>query len=138
MTSYKRTALTFAIALLFPLLIHYGIETFYPTPHPETVALSGQVHTLSSPNTRSTDAFIVKYNQHQKITFYVNVILGLIVILLGTVIKFDTIGSGLIFGGAITLLSGYLGYWSNLDAPLKFVSLLIAFLLILFIASRKS
>jgi hypothetical protein len=41
------------------------------------------------------------------------------------------------FGGIFSICDGYFNYWSELADVLKFVSLLIAFILLLFLGYRR-
>ena len=62
--------------------------------------------------------------------------LGLAAILIGAFLRFYAIGTGLILGGVATVAFGYWGYWQYIENWAKLVSLLVAFVILLFIGYR--
>ena len=57
--------------------------------------------------------------------------------LVGSYVKIASIGTGLIFGGMITVADGYAGYWNHLDGWARFVALLIALGVAIFVVHRR-
>lgn len=68
--------------------------------------------------------------------FYITAVIGVIAIIIGTIIQNSYLGAGLILGGTICLLYGYIVHWSNISDTFKFISFLIA-LVVLIIGSFK-
>lgn len=104
----KKFALGFGIAIILPMVIYYGVSTFSPAP---------------------------KWNDYY--LFYVAVPLGIFAILFGAFSPIQAIGTGLMFGGIFTLTEGYFCYWSELQDWMRFLSLLIAFVVLIYIGYRK-
>ena len=75
-----------------------------------------------------------RFQQH---LFAVAVPLGLVALLVGAFLRLPAMGTGLMFGGIFSICDGYFNYWSELADVLKFVSLLIAFILLLFLGYRR-
>jgi hypothetical protein len=48
------------------------------------------------------------------------------------------VGTGLIFGGVLTVLYGYGGYWGHLDNIIRVVSILAGISILIFLAYRLS
>ena len=60
--------------------------------------------------------------------------LGIAAIVIGTVISLPSVGTGLILGGIFAVANGYWGYWNYADDWLRFVSLILGFVILLFVA----
>lgn len=144
----KKFALGFGIAIILPMLVHYGVSTFSPAPKWEEryEQYSYQRYNNASPEEK---AKIDKerqekermWKQRQKVfqrnLFSVAVPVGLITIILGAIAPIQAIGTGLMFGGIFTLTEGYMFYWSELEDWMRFLSLLAAFVVLIFIGYRK-
>ena len=104
----KKFALALGIALIFPMTLYYGVRSFSP-PH---------------------DGHFETY------LFFVSVPMGIIAIIAGTLIPLQAVGTGLMFGGVLSITRGYWGYWAELPDPLRFVSLVVA-LIVLIVAGYK-
>jgi hypothetical protein len=63
--------------------------------------------------------------------------LGLITIVVGAFLPIPAIGTGLMFGGIFSVCDGYYNYWSELSSLWKFLSLLAAFIVLLFVGYKK-
>ena len=144
----KKIALGFSIAIVLPLLIHYGVATFYPEPKPEDYRLSPETTALAhgsfadqvkfgEEQRRTGDALAAAEAHFEQRLFIVAVPLGLVALLVGTFLPIPATGSGLMFGGIIAVCDGYFNYWDHLSASFKFFSLLAAFILLIFIGYRR-
>jgi hypothetical protein len=144
----KKIALGFGIAIVLPMLIHYGVATFFPEPKPEDYRMSPETIALrhGSPSDqakfeeeqrRTGDALEAAEAQFQRRLFAVAVPLGLVAVIIGTFLRLPAIGTGLMFGGIVTVCDGYFNYWDHLSASFKFISLLAAFILLIFVGYRK-
>lgn len=144
----KRFALGFGVAIILPLLVLYGVKTFSPAPSPETYQVKNYYNryskaTLSEKQKLGKEREILhkKYDlemkRFQKHLFFIAVPLGIGAILIGIFSPIPAVGSGLMFGGIFTLLEGYLNYWPELPAWMQFVSLLIAFIILILAGYKK-
>ena len=73
----------------------------------------------------------------QKHLFFVAVPLGIIAIVVGAFISIQAIGTGLMFGGIFSICDGYANYWYELSNPLKFASMLLAFIVLILVGLKK-
>jgi hypothetical protein len=143
----RQIAIGFGIAIIFPLLIHYGVATFHPAPKFESLTAS------LAPNANATaderKEYFAQQQQRQKayaeaakefarILVIVATPLGLAAILIGAYLSFQAIGTGLILGGILSVSWGYWSYWSYLDDWIRFVSLLAGFAILIFVGIRRA
>ena len=141
----KKFALGFGIAILFPMLIHYGVSTFSPAPNwkdymvlppspkssPEDFAKARQE---SRKKMQELEDSSKRFSKH---LFAVTTPIGIITIIVGSLIGVQAVGTGLMFGGIFTLLDGYFYYWSELENWMRFSSLLIAVVVLIIVGYRK-
>lgn len=144
----KKIALGFGIAIVLPMLIHYGVATFYPEPRPEdyrmapaTVALAhgsaADQAKFEEEQRHAGDALEAAEARFARRLFAVGVPLGLVALLVGTFLRLPAIGGGLMFGGIFAIIDGCFNYWEHLSAGFNFVSLLVAFIILMFVGYRK-
>jgi hypothetical protein len=131
----KKIALGFGIAVVFPMLIHYGVSTFVHPPKWEQFHLRGRYDESASP--LDMDAYKMAEKRFQEHLFAFAVPLGLVALMVGAYSRFPAVGAGLMFGGIFSIGDGYFTYWSELADALKFISLILAFLLLLFLGYRR-
>ena len=140
----KKIALGFGIAIVFPMLLHYGVSTWTPPPKwqdyqvpfnpqatPEEKAQQQAEQQKKDEERRIVEK---RFQQH---LFAVAVPLGLVALIVGAFLRLPAMGTGLMFGGIFSICDGYFNYWSELADVLKFLSLLIAFILLLFLGYRR-
>jgi hypothetical protein len=145
----KKFAVGFGIAIILPMLVHYGVSTFTPGPNwrdyhyqagyyqrlqkatPEEKAKLQQEREKSDAEYRDTQ------KRFQRHLFSVAIPVGIATIFLGAINPVQAIGTGLMFGGIFTLVDGYCWYWSELQDLIRFLSLLAAFLVLIFVGYRK-
>jgi len=136
----KKIALAFGIAIVLPMMLHYGVSTFVPKPKWEDYAVPGDDY--SSPQKgyerelkqKERRAAEKRFEQH---LFAVAVPVGLAAIGVGAFLRRAALGSGLMFGGIFSICDGYFNYWAELADVLKFGSLLAAFILLFFVGYRR-
>ena len=144
----KKFALGFGIAIILPMLVHYGVSTFSPAPkwQDRYGANDYQDYQNATPEEkarfnkeRSTKEtiWLEKEKIFEKHLFLVAVPIGIVAIIVGAVSPIQAIGTGLMFGGIFTLVDGYCWYWSELQDWMRFLSLLAAFVVLIFIGYRK-
>jgi len=148
----KKFALGFGIAILFPMLVHYGVWTFSPPPNSadfwKQYGSPGYLerYRTATPEeqkklTEQQDAAMDRLQEGEKrfnrYLFYVTTPVGIAAIIIGSVMTVVAIGTGLIFGGILALCDGYVWYWNELPNWLRFLSLLVAFTVLVIIGYRR-
>jgi len=144
----KKFALGFGIAIILPMLVHYGVSTFSPAPKWEDLygSYSYQRYDKATPEERAQIDKERKerdrlWREKQKIfqrnVFFVAVPVGITCIIVGAIMPIQAIGTGLMFGGIFSLTEGYMFYWSELQDWMRFLSLLVAFMVLIFVGYRK-
>ena len=144
----KKFALGFGIAVLLPMVIHYGVNTFSPRPKWQDY----KIENYYERHERATTAEKAKLEEErsrlekeqeehekrfQKHLFFVATPIGIAAIIVGSFVAVQAIGTGLMFGGIFTLMDGYIWYWSELENWMRFLSLLIAFIILILIGYRR-
>jgi len=144
----KKFAVGVGIAIIFPLMIHYGVSTFSPPPKWEDYRIKNyyEKHKRATPEeqkkleeeqNRLDEQRKKAEKRFQKHLFFVAVPLGIIAIIIGAFLSIQAIGTGLMFGGIFSVCDGYFNYWYELADPLKFVSMLITFIVLIFVGYKK-
>ena len=132
----KKFALGFGIAIALPLLIYYGVSTFSPPPKWQDYSPIGRPQT-SEESQRGMQQFNIHAQRFARHLFFVATPLGLAAIIIGAVTAVEAIGTGLMFGGIFTVIEGYFWYWSDLPPWMRFLSLLVAFGILILIGYRQ-
>ena len=144
----KKFALGFGIAVILPMLVHYGVSTFIPAPKWEDRyshyryqnyqnASSEEKAKIDKERQEAEKIWKEKEKIFQRHLFFVAVPIGIAAIIIGALSSIQAIGTGLMFGGIFTLMDGYICYWSELQDWMRFLSLLAAFIVLIFIGYRK-
>lgn len=143
----KKIALGFGIAIIFPMMIHYGVSTFVPRPKwRDYIVEEHRIHQDSTPEEKAehvaererlSNERRRKEKRFQTILFSVAVPLGMIAIIIGTFLPIQAVGTGLILGGIFSICNGFLNHWSELNDSLRFMSLLAALIVLIFIGYKK-
>jgi hypothetical protein len=140
----KKFAVGFGIAIIFPMMLHFGVSTFVPAPDWKDYQGDyewglGQVQSPESATQlqRQRDIFDEEQRVFQRALFSIAVPVGILVIILGSMLSMPAIGTGLMFGGIFSVLDGYLNYWTELPDSARFVSLLCAFVVLVWVGYRK-
>jgi hypothetical protein len=143
----RQIAIGFGIAIIFPLLIYYGVSTFYPPPKTENFiktncapgpeATAEQRRECAEKRRIEGQAYTATAREFARRLVFVAAPLGVAAILIGAYLPLYAIGTGLIFGGIFTVTFGYWGYWQYLEDWVRFISLLVGFAILLFIGYRR-
>lgn len=131
----RQHAITFGIAVIFPMLIYFGFLTFYPAPEvpaspPVTVIgkekTDDAAHKLALADFREKQrvAGLVK-EDFNRAMFSAMVPIGTAAILIAIFVPLVELRAGMIYGGVLTTLYGFVNYWSQIDHAAKFLSLLL-------------
>jgi hypothetical protein len=144
----KKIALGFGITIVFPMMIHYGVSTFTPQPKWKDYQVKNYYERHKRATPEEQKKLEVEKNRlqvqrrkdkkcFQKYLFFVAVPIGIIAIVIGAFLSIQTIGTGLMFGGIFSVCDGYFNYWSELADPLKFISMLLTFIVLLMVGYKK-
>ncbi len=144
----KKFALGFGIAIILPMLVHYGVSTFSRAPkwQDRYDQYSYQKYDKATPEERAkiekdrqekNRIWREKEKVFQRHLFFVTVPVGIASIIIGATLPIQAIGTGLMFGGIFSLTEGYMCYWSELQDWMRFLSLLAAFVVLIFVGYRK-
>jgi hypothetical protein len=143
----RQFAIGFGIAIIFPLLIHYGVATFHPAPNYQSFftlrpalpanATAEDRKEHAEQQKQRQDAYNEAARQFARVLALVSTPLGVAAIFVGAYLSLEAIGTGLILGGILSVAWGYWSYWSYLDDWIRFVSLLAGFAILLFVGVRR-
>ena len=146
----KRNILTIAIAVIFALFIGYGIDTFYEAPeyddyceeYARPIKLDIENQTEYDQQIQEQrdceyeyDAVIDPYERN---VFIITLIIGMIAIIMGGVIlHLESVSSGIMAGGVLTLIYGTTRYWGDMHKYLRFTVLTIVLIVLIWIGYKK-
>jgi hypothetical protein len=116
-------AIGFGIAVIFPLLIYYGVSTFHPAPKPREKKENEAAYNAAA------EAF-------SRVLVLAATLLGVGAVFVGTFLDIHFIGTGLVLGGIMSIAFGYWSYWRYLKDWMRFVSLLAGFAALLLVGVR--
>ena len=144
----KKIVLGFGIAFVFSAFVHYAICTIWKQPKwkdyrienyyekqqraslKEKKSLEAEKSRLEKQREKDMNGWRTKY-------FYFGLPVGIIAILIGSLVAAPAIGTGLLAGGIIVLMSSYGRYWQVMADLAKLISLGIVFALLLWIGYKK-
>lgn len=146
--SFKKFALAFGIAIILPMMLYNGASTISPKPKRGDYGIEALTEYMMEKDTAKQSQLKAEtktkaaareqiLSRHETTVFFVSVPIGILAIIIGGFLTAKTIGGGLIFGGIFSICDGYAQYWSNLSNGLRFVSLLIAFVVLVFVGYKK-
>jgi len=143
----RQIAIGFGIAVIFPLLVYYGVATFYPPPNradyfaelvsPGPSASAEERKEYSDRQRKAASDYSAAAKTFSRVLVLVATPLGVAAIFIGAFLSIHAIGTGLILGGIASVAFGYYGYWQYLDNWVRFVSLLAGFAILLFVGYRR-
>ena len=142
----REIAIGFGVAVVFPMLIYYGVSTFIHPPtgytyHREYVnspKLTPEENQAAKEGfQRAESASIEAERVFSLLLICVAAPLGYIAMVLGSLLPISGFGVGLMFGGIFAVIHGYWSHWSYLEDWVRFVSLLVAMAVLTFIAYRQ-
>jgi hypothetical protein len=127
----------FGIAVVLPLLVYYAVTTFYSAPPKFRDFVSFEDRGSTEKRQAAEEAYARAAKNFARAHIVVAVPVGLAAILIGTYVAAHAIGAGLVLGGIATIVWGYHGYWQYLDDWIRFVSLLVTFVVLIVLARRS-
>jgi hypothetical protein len=135
-------AIGFGIAIIFPLLVYYGVSTFHPAPQRRPTGLLGSDATPEERKDhderrrQESERYDAAAKAFSKVLILTATPLGVAAIGIGAFLSIHAIGTGLVFGGIAALAFGYWTYWRYLEDWIRFVSLLAGFAMLLLVGFR--
>ena len=163
---FKQTLLAIAIAIVLTAFVAYGISVFYESPDYEDFCpkLPRAVQTeetctaeggLWSPamrpcpqNERCPEGYCdlhfecrqeydQVHDQYNRNVFIASMIFGLIILVIGLTLKLESVSTGIMGGGVLTLFIGIIGYWGDLSKYVRLVLLGVLLLILIWIGYKK-
>lgn len=143
----KNFAIGFAIAVILPCVVHYGVMSFSfaakygSCSERQHLEQEGVKDPDAPANKAVASALKAEYQKGRGIfnkhLFYIAVPAGIFSVAAGLMIPIPGIGTGFMFGGLLTLLYGFFTYWDDLPVQVRFVSLLFGLILFVVIGWVK-
>lgn len=163
----RKIILGFGIAMLVPMLTHYGIDIFVPSPmeawrvqgqrssqqyrqlaqlreqerraatEDEKAKLRQQIDLLEQRREGEQQSREALQAQSKRVRFFVAIPIGILATLAGASLAAHAVGSGLMLGGIFTFTNGCWWYWADLPATSRFLVLLIGFGVLWWIGYRR-
>jgi hypothetical protein len=134
------------VALLFPMLIYYGIATVRQSPKSSdylgvhaplgTDASDLERQSLDDRKQQERAAWQKAQAGYAKTLFIVMTPCGVAAIFGGYLLGVSAIGTGLLTGGILCAVYGYARYWNALEPWMRFASILASLLMLLFIGVK--
>lgn len=156
MNALMKIGLGLALAVVYPFMVGFGIEAFYPPPKQaydvcRTVDPNAQIKPDESKPINYIDPqnnakYKECYDKAQEKTdiysrnlFLIAAAFGFLAIIVGTLLfneKIGPVGPGLVFGGLFTILYGTMRSFRSVDKQWIFVELVIVFIGIILVTWR--
>jgi len=146
----RKIILGFGFAILLPMLVHYGIDVFHPYPDysqyyqelrrlqdQEDDAVGEEKARLRQRREQLEAVHKAQREQSSKVHFFVGTPLGIIVTLLGSFIRVQAVGGGLMLGGIFTFTGSCVYYWEDLPRVGRFLVLLVGFAVLMWIGYQR-
>lgn len=141
MSQIRNLALGLSVAALLPMAVYWGVGIIMPAPmyphYPQIGDLPAQERKVKK---EEHEKKVQEYRElrvkFDRFYFYTAAPIGLVALIAGALSKVPFLGVGLVLGGTACLTHGYWTYWDTLDALAKFISLLLALLLIIALGYR--
>jgi hypothetical protein len=142
----KQIGIWLGVLSLLPLATWYGTSAFSPPPdakehYKKTSRLEEKIKEAVNAEQKEKlrqekDRIDKEFDEAEKAfyqdMFWVAYPVGLVAVIIGILLPVQTVGSGLLFGGIITLGIGCYSFWDTMDAWLRFGSLvLVLFVLVI-------
>jgi len=159
MNKIKNLLIGIAIAIILPMFLIYGMDTFYPRPeYQDYCGEYGRAIPFVQNETPVSCAeeggrWINKYcdydyacrseyeslmEDHGMISFIVLILLGLAAVIGGVFIKVLSASSGLMAGGIITVIFSSMAFWRYVQGYLRIIFLGMVLAVLFTIAYKKS
>lgn len=121
----KNMAIGIGIMILLPLLTNVGTQLVIKKPSFVSYTYSGD----STEHKEARDKYELENNRFATNYFYIASSVGIVSIIIG-VIAPAALGMGFVLGGVFSLVLGYVAAWDVLSDLFKFITLLVALILL--------
>jgi hypothetical protein len=142
----RQIVIGLGIALIFPMLVYFGISAVTPPPHyqdyytfrvaPAPTAAKEERQAYEDQRQNQLRSFQFARAQFAQKLIVVMAPLGIAAILGGYFLGVNAIGTGFMLGGILCVVYGYAGYWAYLYPWMRFFSLLSGMLMLLFVGFK--
>lgn len=157
MNNLIKIGLGLALAIVFPFMVGFGYEAFFPTPKQpydlcrqldpnakikdpqETQRLTVRDPMLDENYKNCFDQAQEKVDIYNRNLFLTTTAFGFLALAIGTLMfseKIGPVGPGLVFGGLFTIVYGTTRSFRSLDKKWIFIELLIVFIGIILVTAR--
>lgn len=157
MNNLIKIGLGLALAIVFPFLVGFGYEAFFPTPKqpyelcrqadpninidetPEPQKLIARDPMLNAEYKKCYDNAQEKIDIYNRNLFLTTTAFGFLAIAIGSLLfseKIGPVGPGLVFGGLFTIVYGTMRSFRTLDKKWLFFELLVVFIGIILVTAR--
>ena len=161
----KTVILSIAIALISVFFFIYAIQTIYPGPEREDFCEErltfkaietaqecetnggewieypdrGELKATGWCNVdfKCNEEYHEARDPYERNVFFVNLVIGIVLIVLGIFLALPAVSSGLMGGGVIMLIYGTIRNWGNLSDILRTIFLGIALIVLIWLGYRK-
>ncbi len=147
---WKKFALGSAVALVFPFMVYYGIQTFTERPHRGDYITMDETWKWTDVD-RSTEEYkqrLAEFNKqeqayeeavesHAVVEFIVWIVFGMAAIAGGMFLRIPAVSTGFVWGGTFSVLTGYLEYVVYMSDAMMFISAVLALAGFVIIAYKK-
>lgn len=150
---WKKFALGSAVALVFPFMVHYGIQTFMPAPNYSDYITIRLYNSMCRPECseeqKASYEFLKEKHQaqvsewekavesHTVVVFAVWLVFGMAAIAGGMFLRIPAVSTGFMWGGTFSVLIGYLEYVVYMSDAMMFISAVLALAGFVVIAYKK-
>ncbi len=141
LSQIRNLTLGLSVAVLLPMMVYWGVriimqEPMYPPyPREDKMTVKEQKEKREE-HDKKVQEYIELRAKFDRFYFYTAAPIGLAALVAGALSRVPFLGVGLVLGGTACLTHGYWAYWNRLDALAKFISLLLALLLIIGLGYR--
>lgn len=140
----KHNILMIAIAIIFALFVGHGIDTFYEAPEYEDYCdrfvepLGKNITEFEREQKDCWDEYDLVREPYERNVFIITLIIGLIAVVIGGLfMKVESVSSGIMAGGVLTLIYGTMRYWGDMHKYLRFTILTIVLIVLIWIGYKK-
>lgn len=148
---WKKFALGSAVALVFPVMVYYGIETFTERPFYSDYVTIGEAwrwdnnangnpeeyKEKSEEYNKQKQAYSEAVESHATVAFIVWMVFGFAAIAGGIFLAIPAVSTGFMWGGTFSVLTGYMEYLAYMSDAMMFVSAVLALIGFVIIAYKK-
>ena len=144
----KKIILGFGIAVVFVAVVHYGFYAFFPRPNQENYQIKNYWERYNGASLGEKVALEREKNAKDKLFkearqgwagkyFYIGLSIGILVVIIASLVKSPSVGSGLLAGGILVLIESYGHYWGYMPNVSKFLSLCAVFIILVWLGYRR-